>query len=167
MEYVKCRNCGSEVPKVLTHCRECGERMDMVIGDYSDDLIQEGARGMQGEKVRAGFTTFYLWLGLVISALMLLSSIGMLVSASFFGLATPIFAIVASALMILGYWDLLKWRKMGFYIPVATSLASLIFGIFMGKISAISVLYPIGGLIILILVLMIKKNGKSCWDQLT
>lgn len=57
---------------------------------------------------------------------------------------------------------LLNWRKSGFLLLVTSS-------IIVGMLAMIASSLPVGllGIVVLYFILQIKKNGKSCWEQLS
>ena len=100
MKYQKCPSCGNETPAVLTRCRHCGERLPQ---NHDITVAVESQ-----VKKRAGFTTFYLWLGAVLNCI-----IGVAYFATIFTrkglwsaydpMYTRIYGFVSSAILFYGY----------------------------------------------------------------
>lgn len=164
MEYVKCPSCGNETPAVLTRCKHCGEKLSQNQAPRVPETYQI--------KKRAGFTTFYLWLGLVLNSI-----IGIAYFATIFTrkglwtaddpMYTRIYGFVSSAIFFLGYLFLMRWNKSGFYILIGMAGVSQIMNLFAGETISFYTFYPTISAIILCAVLQIRKNGKSCWNQLS
>lgn len=164
MEYVKCPSCNNETPQVLSRCKHCGERLQQ------RTTITDTER--YNKKSRAGFTTFYLWLGWVLSSL-----IGLAYFATIFtrkGLWSAndpmwsrVFGFITSAILVFGYLFLIRWRKYGFYILVLMGFVSLAITFLNGGDITFATFFPLISMFILFAVLQIKKDGKSCWEQLT
>lgn len=164
MEYVKCPSCGNETPKVLTHCKCCGEHLSK-----KQEFITPGVHQI---KIRAGFTTFYLWLGLVLNSLMGIAYFATIFTrkglwSAYDPMYTRIYGFVASAILFYGYLSLMHWNKSGFYILILMASISQIMNFVDGGPLSFSTFFPFLSVIILYAVLQIRKNGKSCWEQLS
>lgn len=164
---------------------------------------------METTKERHGFVTFWLWLGIVgclFSVLVNmynkmqdyfricnhLSSInikfGLLgINNDISSIRTGfiylyIYMILDAIFLIIGYAQLLKWKKSGFWILVGTRILSIVLvdavfsyinkntpfpiydtSLFMEIITIVGVIFSMG---LLFAILHIRKNGVSCWKQL-
>ena len=65
--------------------------------------------------------------------------------------------IVAVAMM-------LAWKKIGFFLYCVIGIVSCIITLQMGNIQF--AIYGFVGIIVYYLVLQIKKDGKSCWENM-
>lgn len=164
MEYVKCPHCGNETPSVLTRCKFCNESLPP-----KKQRVQEP---ITPTKCRAGFTTFYLWLGLVLNSIMGIAYFATIFTrkglwSAYDPMYTRIYGFVSSAILFFGYLSLMRWNKSGFYILMAMAGVTLIMNLFAEGTVSFSTFSPIFSIMILYAVLKIHKNGKSCWDQLS
>lgn len=164
MEYVKCPSCGNETPTVLTRCKHCGEKMPSKQNSASSATYQV--------KARAGFTTFYLWLGLVLNSIMGIAYFATIFTrkglwSAYDPMYARIYGFVSSAILFYGYLSLMRWHKSGFYILIIMAGITQIMNFMAGDNVSLSTFFPIMPAIILYTVLQIRKNGKSCWEQLS
>ena len=74
---------------------------------------------------------------------------------------------VLTGVMIVGYIGLLKWKKSGFYIIVGAQILNWFMSISIGMLKGWYIIVPFISIAILFAILQIKKNGKSCWSQLS
>ncbi len=163
MEYLKCPVCGKETPSILSRCKHCGERLQNVAAE--PEIVV-------APKLRNGFISFYLWFGIVVNSL-----IGIVYFVTIFtskGLWTAydpmssrIYGFASSFILVAGYFSLLKWKKFGFYVLAAMAVLSLGINLVTGTNADLGTFGPIVSLMILFAVLQLKKNGKSCWEQLS
>jgi hypothetical protein len=162
MEYIKCPNCGSETPSILTRCRNCGERLPKEV------VIEE----TNVPKVRNGFVSFWLWACLIINVLFSIGYFALMFSSKGLWSGTPeplplrLFWVLASVAIIVGYWQLISWKKVGFYILSGTALVNGIISFCIAPSMAV-LITAIAPIFVLFFVLQIPKNGKSCWEQLS
>lgn len=164
MEYVKCPSCGNNTPAVLTRCKHCGERLPQNRGLKATEVYQI--------KKRAGFTTFYLWLGLVLNSIMGIAYFATIFTrkglwSAYDPMYTRIYGLVSSAILFYGYLSLLRWNKIGFYILILMAGISLVMNFIGGGAISFPTFFPIISSMILYAVLQIRKNGSSCWEQLS
>lgn len=163
MEYLTCPSCGKETPGALARCKHCGEVL------HKHDIITPEVYDV---KSRAGFTTFYLWLGQLLNAIMGLAYFATIFTrkglwSAYDPMYTRIYGFVSSAILFYGYLSLMRWKKSGFYILTLMAGVSLIVNLVSGNPLSFSTFSPIVSIMILYAVLQIKKNGKSCWEQLS
>lgn len=123
-------------------------------------------------KTRAGFTTFWLWLGLVINCLMAIAYFATIFTrkglwSAYDPMYTRIYGFISSAIIFYGYLSLIRWNKSGFFILVLMAGISQVMNLVAGGTLSFSTFFPIFSVLILYAVLQIRKNGKSCWDQLS
>lgn len=164
MEYVKCTSCGKETPRVLTRCKHCGERLPK----QQETMNAE----VHNVKARAGFTTFYLWLGLVLNSIMGIAYFATIFTrkglwSAYDPMYSRIYGFVSSAILFYGYLSLMRWTKSGFYILVLMAGVSQVMNLLGGGSLSVFTFSPFFSALILYAVLQIRKNGKSCWDQLS
>lgn len=164
MGYVKCPSCGNETPAVLTRCKHCGERLPQNRDFKAPEVYQI--------KKRAGFTTFYLWLGLVCNSLMGIAYFATIFTrkglwSAYDPMYTRIYGFVSSAILFFGYLSLMRWNKSGFYILIGMAGVNLMMDLFAGGTVSFATFSPIFSAMILYAVLQIRKNGQSCWEQLS
>lgn len=164
MEYVKCPSCGKETPVVLTRCKHCVEKLPSKQNKESSEVYKI--------KTRAGFTTFYLWLGLILNSLMGIAYFATIFTrkglwTAYDPIYTRIYGFVSSAILFYGYLSLLRWNKIGFYILILMSGVSLVMNSIGGSTISFSTFFPIISAMILYAVLQIRKNGSSYWEQLS
>ena len=164
MEYVKCPSCGKDTPSALTRCKHCGEQLSKRQDNVSPEIYQI--------KSRAGFTTFYLRLGLVLNSLMgiayfvtIFTRVGLW--SAYDPMYSRIYGFVSSAILFYGYLSLIRWNKSGFYILILMAGVSQIINFVASSPLSFSTYLPFFSALILFAVLQIPKNGKSCWEQLS
>lgn len=163
MEYVKCTSCGKETPNAFAKCCHCGQELPTQNKIAENTAIQV--------KMRSGFTVFYLWLGIVVNSLLSLAYLATIFTKKSLWLAydpmsSRIYGFVASAVLVIGYLELIKWKKIGFYTLITMGIFSLMMNMFAEGLVAFSTFFPIVLMLVLYAVLQLKKNGKSCWEQL-
>ena len=160
---MKCPNCGKEIASDSIFCEYCGAKVNNNIPNESAST--EPLR-------RNGFVTFWLWFIIVVNAIVTIYNIYQVSQVYYwyygiysFLLILPIFFNIAN---ICGAWALLKWKKFGFWIILAVALINLILTLSFsgGYIPIYPLLGSILGPFILILVLQITKDGRSCWSLL-
>jgi hypothetical protein len=119
-------------------------------------------------KKRHGFTTFWLIFSLiaqVISGIIYLLSMQLL--ADFYNVSRSLILLygIISLVGAVGSVLLLIWKKIGFWIFIGISIASLILNNIIG-IPIRTTLIGLLGVVIMWAVLQIRKNGKTTWEQL-
>lgn len=162
MEYIRCPKCEGETPTLLSRCRNCGERLPQQV------VIEE----INELKVRNGFVSFWLWACLIINMLFTLGYVALLFSSNGLWTGTPeplslrLFWILASLVIVAGYWLLISWKKAGFYVLSGTAIINGVAGFCLGP-STVTLITSIAPLFVLYLILQIPRKGKSCWGQLS
>lgn len=130
-------------------------------------------------KKRNGFVTFWLWLGIIANVIspiyttMTYMGIVRYVDEYYvYGLI--VVAIISAVLLVSGYALLLRWRRKGFRLITWTAIIVaginiiLMHGISVPVISLITTgLSAVFAVIILRLILMLRKDGISCWSLLS
>lgn len=164
MEYVKCPTCDNGTSGVLTRCQHCGERL-LKKYDIGDSEVYQ-------IKARAGGTSFYLWLGLVLNSIMGIAYFATIFTrkglwSAYDPMYTRIYGFVSSAILFYGYLSLIRWHKSGFYILILMAGVSQVMNLMAGGTLSLSTLFPFFSVLILYAVLQIRKNGKSCWEELS
>ena len=130
-------------------------------------------------KKRNGFVTFWLWLGIIANVISPIYT-----TITYMGIVQYVdeyyvygliaVAIISAVLLVSGYALLLRWRRKGFWlitwpaIIVAGINIILMHGISVPVISLITTGFSaVFAVIILRLVLMLRKDGISCWSLLS
>ena len=163
MEYVKCPSCGMETLKAFSKCRNCGQKLPTQNEIAENTSIQQ--------RMRSGFTTFYLWFCIVVNSLFSVAYFVTIFThkglwSAYDPMSSRIYGFVTSAVLVLGYFALLKWKKWGFKILLFMGVVLLMMNMFYGGPVSFFTFSPIVSLLVLYVVMQIKKNGKSCWEQL-
>lgn len=130
-------------------------------------------------KKRNGFVTFWLWLGIIANVISPIYT-----TITYMGIVQYVdeyyvygliaVAIISAVLLVSGYALLLRWRRKGFWLITWTAIIVaginiiLMYGISVPVISLITTgLSAVFAVIILRLILMLRKDGISCWSLLS
>lgn len=130
-------------------------------------------------KKRNGFVTFWLWLGIIANVISPIYT-----TITYMGIVQYVdeyyvygliaVAIISAVLLVSGYALLLRWRRKGFWLITWTAIIVtginiiLMHGISVPMISLITTGFSaVFAVIILRLVLMLRKDGISCWSLLS
>ena len=130
-------------------------------------------------KKRNGFVAFWLWLGIIANVISPIYT-----TITYMGIVRYVdeyyvygliaVAIISAVLLVSGYALLLRWRRKGFWlitwpaIIVAGINIILMHGISVPVISLITTGFSaVFAVIILRLILMLRKDGISCWSLLS
>lgn len=130
-------------------------------------------------KKRNGFVTFWLWLGIIANVISPIYT-----TITYMGIVQYVdeyyvygliaVAIISAVLLVSGYALLLRWRRKGFWLITWTAIIVaginiiLMYGISVPVISLITTGFSaVFAVIILRLVLMLRKDGISCWSLLS
>lgn len=130
-------------------------------------------------KKRNGFVTFWLWLGIIANVISPIYT-----TITYMGIVRYVdeyyvygliaVAIISAMLLVSGYALLLRWRRKGFWLITWTAIIVaginiiLMYGISVPVISLITTgLSAVFAVIILRLILMLRKDGISCWSLLS
>ncbi len=130
-------------------------------------------------KKRNGFVTFWLWLGIIANVISPIYT-----TITYMGIVQYVdeyyvygliaVAIISAVLLVSGYALLLRWRRKGFWLITWTAIIVtginiiLMHGISVPVISLITTGFSaVFAVIILRLVLMLRKDGISCWSLLS
>lgn len=167
MEKVKCSECEHENSRMLSFCSNCGAQLPLT---QSDGLEMDNEAF--NEKQRNGFVSFWLWCCIVINAIIevmyLFSLFGNRgVMYGFEPMSDRIINFIMTGLLIAAYISLLKWKKSGFYLIVGLGILRWIITLSFGHFKVLDLFAPFISIAVLYLILQIKKNGKSCWSQLS
>ena len=131
---------------------------------------------------RHGFVSFWLWLSVIASAVMLIYTLyisytlSLVFSSDVFTIHT-IWPCVAAFCTLGGYLLLLCWKRRGFLVLLTVELCTVINNLFVAsqvdpaEITAIfsiqSFIAPMVRMLVLFLILQIKKNGVSYWEAMS
>ena len=183
------------------------KKFNIPAGKFAGEGYQQYAEPMNNKRQRNGFVTFWLWFGIICSVIS--GFFGSITASSYSNLSLygmdlttagidysyatnqlenasniiVITTIVSAICCIIGYSMLLKWKKAGFWVMIASAIVLSCFNLYaMGQISEayteiglyldstiITITQVVGSFIswiILWAILQIKKNGISCWSQL-
>lgn len=168
----KCTNrlCNAELEDYMERCPECG----LLQKNCESKLVSSEPLAGSGQpehvvRERHGFVTFWLWLVLVANGFSVIASLfpKEMYGSDYVQNYSWVYVLdaIVAGVKVFGAYLLLSWKKIGFLLIAITSvissaLASLMFG------NNISIVSCAVGLLILFLVLNIKCNGISCWDNM-
>lgn len=119
-------------------------------------------------KQRHGCVTFWLWLVLLVNAGGVLQLIVSMCSSA--GMDYPVVAVVLMVLLgtcnVVASLLLMRWRKLGFYLFVASSVAALAVNVLLLNVHPVQSVTSLAGIAIWWAVLQIRHNGRSAWSQM-
>lgn len=149
-----CIKCGTANPEDALFCSGCGVRLETSLNAEAKDMdkqeVEKNKEAVTVERKRAGFITFWLWLGIIANVISAPFSIIQVDSMSNLGewgihlivqgvdiapfsnsIGTPVAlllgAVILSAVFnIGGYALLLKWKKKGFLIIVIAAIINIV-----------------------------------------
>jgi len=127
------------------------------------DGIQVNEEVVTEQAQRHGFITFWLILLIIGNSISIIAALALGVFSYL-----SIFAIALNIVSIVSVVMLLQWKKIGFWIFLGCQVLAAVLNATM-QISEIAILSAVGavlGVAILWGILQIKKDGKSCWEQL-
>lgn len=166
MEFVKCTACGNEVPSNQPICGRCGK----VLRDAVFPPPFQGGNASLFPRVRKGFVSFYIWLGLVVNGMM-----SILYFISFFTrkgvmsgnepMSSRIYGFLMSSLLLVGYLMVKRWKKNGFYLLLGTGLMMQVTSFMDSDPVTLIPIYSIALLCVMVLIVH-NKDGKTCWEQM-
>ena len=167
MENLKCPFCGKETPRVLSRCKHCGERLPKIQEVNTSEVFQI--------RKRSKFTSFYLWFCLVLNILFGIAYFFTIFTRKGLWTAndpmfTRIYGFVSSAILFCGFLSLICWKKIGFYIIIIMGIFNqiiYIISVILGDPISIYTFSPILSIMVLYIVLLIRRDGKTCWEQLS
>ena len=119
-------------------------------------------------KQRHGCVTFWLWLVLLVN----LGSVLMQVVNLFDPEETvyPVWTVVLLVLLascnVVASLLLMRWRKLGFYLFVASALAELVVGLLLLDLHPVESVTSLASIAIWWAVLQIRYDGRSAWSQM-
>ncbi len=120
---------------------------------------------------RTKTTTFWLWLVLVLNVGFGILAFNVLtdlpiVQANYLSLATSALVMILSCVDAFGIFMILKWKKVGFYIVLASAAADILLALFTGGSILYAIAKAVFNLNILYFVLQFPK-GNTAWSHLT
>ncbi len=134
-----------------------------------EDVLDDSINNELNLKQRHGCVTAYLVFMIVINSLIALaylfanqfvleetagSSPAMIYALGIIGIANVVFAVM-----------LWKWKKIGFFGFIGTSLAAAALNIMMG-VEISQIIMGLVGIAILYAILQIKQDGRSAWENM-
>jgi hypothetical protein len=120
---------------------------------------------------RTKTTTVWLWLVIVLNvgfgvfAFNVLTSLP-IVKANYMSLVTSALIMILSCVDAFGTFMILKWKKVGFYIVLASAAADILVALFTGGNILYAIAKAVFNLNILYFVLQFPK-GNTAWGHLT
>ena len=119
-------------------------------------------------KQRHGCVTFWLWLVLLVNAGGVLQLIVSMCSSA--GMDYPVVAVVLMVLLgtcnVVASLLLMRLRKLGFYLFVASALAELVVGLLLLDYHPVESVTSLASIAIWWAVLQIRYDGRSAWSQM-
>ena len=143
-----CENCGAEMADHVKTCTKCGTKVKPA---------------SENDRERHGFVTFYIILLILFAPYSIWQFYKIMPGE--IGV-TMVIKVISSVLLIIGCILLLNWKKLGFWIIIGTGIIDLILLLSIEMSFVIAFFSSVLGIIILWLVLKIKKNRKTAWEQL-
>ena len=165
IEMVLCPYCGKETPGNQTICQHCGGEFTFEESDgYSEELEEV--------KDRNGFVSFYLWLCLIVNSILcFISFLTMFLPYGMYSAFDPMWLRIAGTILsgctAVSFWMLLKYKKSGFRLLTVTAILTFLININVAMVNGPKDLAPLILLALVYAVLQIRKDGKSCWSQLS
>ena len=166
---MQCEKCGSETGGDFSVCAKCGGKMEssalpiILTGENPFGAVLPAA------KRRFWLTSILLICRMVfaiIGALIYFLMPNILIEYNSLHNHTTVFLSGFFCLIdALGIFLLLRWKKTGFWLSAASSIASAIVGIATG-FAARAIMYCVSGTLVLFGVLQIPKDGVSAWKKL-
>lgn len=165
VEMVLCPYCGKETPGNQTICKHCGGEFTIAESDGYSGQLEE-------IKERNGFVSFYLWSCLILNSLIcFISFLTLFLPYGMNSAYDPMWLRVVTTILYgctaASFWMLLKYKKSGFSLLSVTAVVAVIVNFNVSMISGPRDIAPLILLAFVYAVLQIRKNGKSCWSQLS
>lgn len=169
---VFCVNCGAKLSQDVKFCAQCGTPVNSTVPPprpFPDPGYSPYPPHVTGPRVRHGFTSFWLIGGVIFCPLLGLSYV-LFADFLFYEAGLPYEnSIITGILLLLQtvcYILLLNWKKLGYWLMVAFSGLAIILNIAMGGSIIFQIIVAPISLFIFWLILNIRKNGKTTWEQL-
>ena len=119
-------------------------------------------------KQRHGCVTFWLWLVLLVNLGSVLMQVVNLFDPE--GTVYPVWTVVLLVLLascnVVASLLLMRWRKLGFYLFVASALAELVVGLLLLDYHPVESVTSLASIAIWWAVLQIRYDGRSAWSQM-
>ncbi|MCL2444308.1 MAG: hypothetical protein FWD13_12710 [Treponema sp.] len=165
----------NEAEANIVVCSHCGKEIFLSVNQNAQNVSISG-NDSGSVKARHGFTTFWLFFGLIVNSIVIILMLMFAnIVSEYIGFSRfDIFLqCILSLAVISGYILLLKWKKIGFKLIIASIIIDFIIYFIMsltetGRIDFdfFSILTSAISPVILWFVLGIRKNGKSAWEQM-
>ena len=119
-------------------------------------------------KQRHGCVTFWLWLVLLVNAGSVLMQVVNLFdpSESVYPVWTVVLLVLLASCNVVASLLLMRWRKLGFYLFVASALAELVVGLLLLDYHPVESVTSLASIAIWWAVLQIRYDGRSAWSQM-
>ena len=165
--------CKAMLDDYVTRCPHCGRlqlKKEIAVQTPKPDAARDEIDNTEYLCVplrkRNGFVTFWLWLILVGN---MLAAVTSFFPKRMWGRDFPdqlvIISVISGVLCLVsafGAQMLLNWKKRGFMVIVVSAACNALIAL----VSTGS--FPVGivGVVLLWMILQLKKDGKSCWEQM-
>ena len=119
-------------------------------------------------KQRHGCVTFWLWLVLLVNLGSVLMQVINLLdpSESVYPVWTVVLLVLLASCNVVASLLLMRWRKLGFYLFVASALAELVVGLLLLDLHPVESVTSLASIAIWWAVLQIRYDGRSAWSQM-
>ena len=119
-------------------------------------------------KQRHGCVTFWLWLVLLVNLGSVLMQVINLLdpSESVYPVWTVVLLVLLASCNVVASLLLMRWRKLGFYLFVASALAELVVGLLLLDLHPVESVTSLASIAIWWAVLQIRSDGRSAWSQM-
>lgn len=119
-------------------------------------------------KQRHGCVTFWLWLVLLVNAGSVLMQVVNLFDPleSVYPVWTVVLLVLLASCNVVASLLLMRWRKLGFYLFVASALAELVVGLLLLDLHPVESVSSLASIAIWWAVLQIRSDGRSAWSQM-
>jgi RNA polymerase subunit RPABC4/transcription elongation factor Spt4 len=168
----KCPSCGTVLKDDAEFCKNCGEAVKGGVSRAMSPLIENTVSTIN--RVRHGFTSFWLILGIVSCSLSGLMYIFLYAYNSYTGNLSfwnSYYILLGSAMILelISLVLLLNWKKIGFWLLIGDVAIISILSITTAMANSnpvVQIIIAVIGTVSFWAVLQIPKNGKSTWEQL-
>ena len=119
-------------------------------------------------KQRHGCVTFWLWLVLLVNLGSVLMQVINLLdpSESVYPVWTVVLLVLLASCNVVASLLLMRWRKLGFYLFVASALAELVVCLLLLDYHPVQSVASLFNIAIWWAVLQIRSDGRSAWSQM-
>lgn len=163
--------CKHELDDYQERCPYCGrsqKSFESVIPQRVNELQDESKQNEVPIRKRHGCVTTWFCISIFVG---IITSVTSFFPKEFWGSRFPDAAVPMS--IVTGFLSIVDivaialmfaWRKIGFFLYCVIGIVSCIITLQMGNIQF--AIYGFVGIIVYYLILQIKKDGKSCWENM-